>query len=140
MLDLGKIGDEQELSEIHIQAFPDGWNAQQMQKNLSAPHNYVIKQSSTGFVLFQVLGDECEILTIAIVPEMQGKMLGSALLTEMLAMCEQMQVRKVFLEVSVSNKKAQNLYEKFAFTEYNRRKNYYADGSDAVLLQRTLQD
>jgi ribosomal-protein-alanine N-acetyltransferase len=40
--------------------------------------------------------------------------------------------------VRVSNLAAQRLYLKFGFAEVGRRKRYYRDGEDALLMTRTL--
>ena len=46
-------------------------------------------------------------------------------------------VEKVFLEVRKSNSNAIALYEKFGFSVYAERKNYYTDnGEDALLMQK----
>jgi ribosomal-protein-alanine N-acetyltransferase len=43
---------------------------------------------------------------------------------------------EAFLEVKASNKGAQRLYAKLGFEEVGRRRRYYSDGSDAVLMRR----
>ncbi|HET8995878.1 MAG TPA: ribosomal-protein-alanine acetyltransferase, partial [Acetobacteraceae bacterium] len=42
------------------------------------------------------------------------------------------------LEVAVDNAAARRLYESTGFTQVGRRKRYYADGSDALVLQVAL--
>lgn len=44
--------------------------------------------------------------------------------------------RKILLEVSEKNKVAINLYKKNGFKMISRRKNYYLDGSDAIVMIR----
>ncbi len=134
----GKIGDAGELARIHDAAFSNGWSEKQLADLLAFKHNYVIKQSGSCFVLFQILAEECEVITMAVVPDAQGQGSGAQLLEEMLGVCRESGVKKVFLEVSEVNKKARCLYEKFAFAEYNQRKAYYADGQNALLLQLQL--
>ncbi|MBO0713017.1 MAG: hypothetical protein J2P47_17235, partial [Acetobacteraceae bacterium] len=40
----------------------------------------------------------------------------------------------MFLEVAVTNGRAQRLYQRAGFAETGRRRRYYADGSDALIL------
>jgi ribosomal-protein-alanine N-acetyltransferase len=44
----------------------------------------------------------------------------------------------MFLEVSATNDAARRLYDGAGFVEVGRRPRYYADGTDAVLMQRAL--
>ena len=47
--------------------------------------------------------------------------------------------KAVFLEVSIGNLAAQALYRRFGFVEVGRRKRYYADSSDALVLRMKIQ-
>ncbi|MCS6997720.1 MAG: GNAT family N-acetyltransferase, partial [Casimicrobiaceae bacterium] len=42
------------------------------------------------------------------------------------------------LEVRVNNLAAQSLYRKFGFVEVGRRKRFYRDGEDALLMTKPL--
>ncbi|MEN0075727.1 MAG: ribosomal-protein-alanine acetyltransferase, partial [Paracraurococcus sp.] len=44
----------------------------------------------------------------------------------------------MFLEVAAGNAPAQALYAGQGFAEVGRRRRYYADGSDALVLRRDL--
>jgi ribosomal-protein-alanine N-acetyltransferase len=138
-ISIARIDEAKLLAFIHQAAFDKaGWSLEQMQESVKNPHNYVIKHGDVGFVLFQLLGDECEVITLAVLPQFQGKGFAREMIIEMLGICGFMKVKKVFLEVSTKNTTALNLYRKFTFIEYNRRSKYYADGSDAILLQLML--
>ena len=41
----------------------------------------------------------------------------------------------IFLEVNSINMKAISLYKKYGFCEYGRRKNYYGNQEDAILMK-----
>lgn len=142
-LGFGKIGDAKLLAAIHQSAFAGEpskpYSVEQMHESLRAPSNYAIRNGEVGFLLFQLVGDECEIITLAVLPQFQQKGLARELMIELIGVCKAMNVKKIFLEVSVNNEKAINLYKKFTFVEYNRRSKYYADGSDAVLLQLLIE-
>ena len=46
--------------------------------------------------------------------------------------------QKILLEVSQSNVNAERFYERFDFSTVGIRKNYYKDGSDALLKEKKL--
>lgn len=85
-----------------------------------------------GYLWYSFLLDESELLRIGVQTSEQGHGAGSflleAYLKELASQCS-----KFFLEVSENNKKAIQLYEKAQYKPYLTRKNYYSDGSDALL-------
>ena len=90
-----------------------------------------------GFYECSVVLDEAELFDIAIDERYQGKALSKILMEDLLNRCKEKQVRTIFLEVNTNNIKAINLYTKFGFKEYSRRKNYYGD-NDAILMKLEL--
>ena len=45
----------------------------------------------------------------------------------------------MFLEVSTRNPAARGLYQQLGFQQVGRRKGYYADGSDALVMSKSLR-
>ena len=52
--------------------------------------------------------------------------------------CEKLNINKLFLEVSHTNFKAEKFYNSFKFSTVGIRRNYYKDGSDALLKEKIL--
>ena len=52
--------------------------------------------------------------------------------------CEKLNIKKLFLEVSQKNIIADKFYRKFDFFTVGIRKNYYKDGSNALLKEKKL--
>ncbi|MCE4617254.1 MAG: ribosomal protein S18-alanine N-acetyltransferase [Desulfurococcales archaeon] len=76
------------------------------------------------------------ILSIAVLPEFQGKGIGSRLLAEGLKRMRKLHhVDNVYLEVRVSNIMAINFYKKFGFEIKTVIPHYYRDGEDAYLME-----
>ena len=48
-------------------------------------------------------------------------------------------IEKIFLEVRAGNFVAQKLYEKRGFTIISKRKGYYADGEDALVMAKEIK-
>ena len=51
---------------------------------------------------------------------------------------EKLNIDKLILEVSQSNYKAEKFYSRFDFSTVGIRRNYYKDGSDALLKEKKL--
>jgi [ribosomal protein S18]-alanine N-acetyltransferase len=91
-----------------------------------------------GMLLGRLTVDEAEVLTLAVAPETRRQGIARELLH---AMCNEARLRggrMMFLEVAVGNVAARDLYRRFGFTEAGRRRNYYVDKSDALLLRMNI--
>ena len=52
--------------------------------------------------------------------------------------CENLNLKKILLEVSKGNVTAERFYSRFDFCTVGIRKNYYKDGSHALLKEKKL--
>ena len=52
--------------------------------------------------------------------------------------CEKLNLKKILLEVSQGNVTAERFYSRFDFSTVGIRKNYYKDGSHALLKEKKL--
>ena len=52
--------------------------------------------------------------------------------------CENLNINKLFLEVSHTNITAEKFYNSFNFSTVGIRRKYYKDGSDALLKEKKL--
>ena len=92
-----------------------------------------------GFLAGRESAGEWEIENIAVIASARRTGLGSRLLREFLHQIQSSGGREVFLEVRESNKAARALYEKWAFQELGRRKQYYTDPvEDGLIMKLSL--
>ena len=99
----------------------------------------VIGGEITGYVFARALGDEGEILNVAIQPDKRGRGLGRRLLEASLAHLRGSGVRAVYLEVRASNIGGQDFYRRMGFQEIGRRRSYYdKPREDALVLTREI--
>jgi [ribosomal protein S18]-alanine N-acetyltransferase len=91
-----------------------------------------------GYLCPQVVVDAGEILDVAVDPAARGKGVGRLLVATALAWCRRQGAEHVGLEVRVGNVEAIRLYQSFGFAEVGRRKRYYDDGEDAVVMEYTF--
>ncbi|MCX7671065.1 MAG: ribosomal protein S18-alanine N-acetyltransferase [Anaerolineae bacterium] len=83
---------------------------------------------------FWLMVDEAHIATIATHPDWRGCGLGLYLMLGLLDAARARGARISTLEVRASNTAAQNLYLKLGYELVGRRRRYYRDGEDALLM------
>ena len=91
-----------------------------------------------GICVFQIIIDEAQINYFVINQKFREKGFGSYLMRFLIKHCEKLNVNKLFLEVSQTNIKAEKFYASFDFFTVGIRRNYYKDGSNALLKEKIL--
>ena len=91
-----------------------------------------------GICVLQVVLDEAQINYFAINKNFRNKGFGSHLMKYLIKVCEKIEVNKLILEVSQSNVTAERFYSRFDFFTVGTRRNYYKDGTDALLKEKKL--
>ncbi|WP_241665510.1 GNAT family N-acetyltransferase [Teichococcus oryzae] len=130
--------DAEALAILHAASFPaaERWGADAIRLMLEMPGAFGLLSARLGFILCRVVVDEAEVLTLAVRPEARRMGLGAALLGGALGLAAARGGARMFLEVSAKNAAAQALYAAAGFSVVGRRRRYYADGSDALVLSR----
>ena len=141
-----KEEDISEIAEIEASLFKNqAWSLELIRSELERPENLVIVVKDDflgviGYIIIKVLLDEAEILRFGVKKENQGKGIGKGLLIVALDELRRRGLKKVFLEVSADNIKAQRLYEKFEFKKIGERKDYYSPGKPAFVMCKILEE
>tara|TARA_B100000161_G_scaffold246283_1_gene201709 strand:+ start:234 stop:674 length:441 start_codon:yes stop_codon:yes gene_type:complete len=91
-----------------------------------------------GICVFQVVLDEAQINFFVVNQEFRNKGFGTYFMKYIIKRCEKLNIRKLYLEVSRSNLIAEKFYTRFDFCTVGIRRNYYKDGSDALLKEKKL--
>ena len=91
-----------------------------------------------GICVFQVVLDEAQINYFVVNQEFRKRGFGALLMNYLIMQCEKLNINKLLLEVSQSNITAEKFYSRFDFSTVGIRKNYYKDGSDALLKEKKL--
>ena len=157
------------LAKIHAQAMPEGraWSTKAFADLLTTPGTFLTVHPSSlskyageregqspsstastqsaqnliAFALGRVTLDEAELLTLAVLPDHQGKGIGRQCLADFEAMAHKNGAQHAFLEVAASNDTARALYQLNGWTKDGTRPNYYASTSgreDAILMSKPL--
>lgn len=122
---------------------PSSWGSDAVRKSRDEPGVFALVAEGPdgaigGFVLWRRIADEGEILSLAAAPGARRSGAAKALLAEVVLAAEAMRLKALFLEVRADNVAARALYEKARFEIVGRRRRYYRDGSDALVLRRAV--
>jgi ribosomal-protein-alanine N-acetyltransferase len=136
------LTDVDVMATVHAAAFParDAWSRDVFSLQLANPGVFGLLHRSGGVILARVAADEAEILTVAVLPALRRGGIATALLHEATIIAAAMGSRSVFLEVSVTNSAARQVYARAGFAEAGRRPNYYSDNSDALVLRLDIAE
>ncbi len=125
------------LAAIHAAAFPprEAWGEDAIALQLALPGAFGLIDDRGGMLLGRMVADEAEVLTLAVSPSARRQGVATALLRAAKAHVGERHGNVMFLEVATGNAAALALYHREDFTEVGRRRHYYADSSDALVLR-----
>ena len=131
--------DLEQVIAIEQESFSLPWTADHFIDELNSPHSFPLAAtggdgSVVGFICPFLILDEGHILDVVVGSAHRGKGIGRLLTATALAMLRERGAVRVSLEVRVSNGAAITLYRRLGFVEAGRRKRYYENGEDALLM------
>lgn len=133
------LEDIDQVVKIEQSSFTTPWSKDAFYNELI--HNqfakYIVMEDGykvVGYCGQWVIMDEAHITNVAILPEYRGKKLGEALMRQSMLFAIGIGVKKMTLEVRVSNAVAQALYRKLGFQPGGIRKQYYSDNLEDALV------
>ena len=138
------LDDVPAVTALEQRLFPvDAWPLQMFLDELSQPETrrYLVAQGSDGIVGYaglMCIEPNADVQTIAVVPEYEGRGIGTTLLTALIDEARRRRAADVLLEVRADNPRAQQLYVRFGFEQIHIRPRYYRDGVDALIMRLQL--
>jgi ribosomal-protein-alanine N-acetyltransferase len=98
-----------------------------------------IEDKAAGYILLLThkKSAKLRIYSLGVKEEFQGKGIGLKLLEKSFAYAEKTGKKSIKLEVNAANYHAIRLYEKAGFVKSGIASNYYPDGADALLLEKS---
>ena len=129
------------MAAIHAQAFDQPWSRDSFDALLGEPGAGGLVAALDGFILWRTVGDEAEILTLAVTPSVRRTGVGRALLELACRHAQRAGAATMFLEVSDRNDAAVALYEGAGFARAGLRRGYYASldpPQDALVMRLAL--
>ena len=138
------IEASQKLADFHASCFTNSekrYSEKSMLFFIEKPL-YHIFYNHISLAIIQVTGEEAELITLAVENKWRRKRIGCELLKSIIIYLEDLDIKKLFLEVATTNKIALKLYHKVGFTACGLRKGYYGQGtdkkSDATIMSYTM--
>ena len=137
--------DLSRVAQIEKSCFADPWSEESFRRLIGVPPAIFLvalfppDEHITGYVVAFSVGEEAEILNVAVDPAFRGRGLAGQMLDGALIELGARGVRTAFLEVRESNGAARALYKSRGFMEIGRRSSYYRRPvEDALVLKRSL--
>jgi len=133
--------DADAVAKLHAQGFYRGWPREDFAAYIAGDGTPVYvacdsKRRIAGFAMVRHLGEEAELITIAVDRKWRGKGVGMALMRALVEDLLMTPAKKLFLEVAADNEPALRLYTGLGFTRVSERKGYYPrpDGTPATAI------
>jgi ribosomal-protein-alanine N-acetyltransferase len=134
-----KVNDLDKIYDIEKRVFSNPWSKQSIKNELNRISlNFISEKNDhlIGYFFSHIFDKEVHILNLAI--DIPYQHCGNGKEFFYLIIKKYMEYANVFLEVKKTNFPAINLYLNFGFKEIDRRKMYYSDGQDAIVMSRIV--
>ncbi len=126
----------EKLADLHAQCFPHKpWTATDFADLKKSGCDIIASQN--GFIVYRVVSDEAEIITIGVAPNARRGGIAAAMLAIAENDASKRGAKKIFLEVAESNNAARALYETSGYHTVGTRPKYY-DGVDAIIMEKQI--
>jgi [ribosomal protein S18]-alanine N-acetyltransferase len=132
--------DLEAVLEIESASFSRPWTRQHFRDEMESSFGHPVvaldaAQAVAGYLCLKQVLDEAEILDVAVDVSQRGKGVGRILVQSGLDAARARGAAVVSLEVRLGNLEATALYLRLGFREIGRRKQYYDNGDDAILME-----
>jgi [ribosomal protein S18]-alanine N-acetyltransferase len=143
MIRLARAGDFDALAALEEEAFgADAWSREQVADELAGATRHVAVAEAddeiVGYAAISVVGDVADLTRILVADAHRRSGVASTLLGTLHEAARQAGAERILLEVAESNVAACEFYRAHGYVEISRRRGYYADGDDALVLARAL--
>jgi [ribosomal protein S18]-alanine N-acetyltransferase len=139
---LMRLPDLAEVLAAEREAYPVPWTHGNFVDSLAAGYPAEVLRDPQGELLGYWVAmpgvDELHLLNITVAPAWQRRGLALVMLDRIVGACRQRGLTQLWLEVRVSNLRAQAVYQRYGFAEVGRRRAYYpvlqGPREDALLM------
>ncbi|MGH9441858.1 MAG: ribosomal protein S18-alanine N-acetyltransferase [Thermoanaerobaculia bacterium] len=136
------------IAAIEAASFPVPWKREFFAGELRESNRYhrVLDRQAggspgiAGYLFAVTLFDEFHINKIATHPSVRSEGHGARLMNDAISAGRSQMSASIVLEVRLSNSSAIRFYSRFEFIDIGRRRRYYKDGEDAMVMMRPLLD
>ncbi len=131
------LSDADLIADLERRAAHQPWSPRAVASSLATQGTraLLVGEPPSGYVVYNVVADQGEILTLAVTPEARRRGHARTLLDAVLRDWRSRHVESGWLEVRADNEPALALYAAAGWRVTGRRPAYYADGMDAVICR-----
>lgn len=143
---IGSVSDIPDILEIEALCYEGKtpWDKKALEHEIKSNNRaiYLIVRESTkavGFIGAWLVDKETHITNVAVIPDYQKRGIATFLIAELQKISEQENIKKMSLEVRISNENAQRLYNTLGFQKGIIKKDYYTgDKEDALEMNKFI--
>ena len=133
----------EKIKEKLKENFDEFWNENVLKSELENPAStYIVavdeQNSVIGYAGIWQPIDEAHITNIVTKKDKRNNKIGTKMLEKLINIAKERNLKEITLEVNVNNIIAINLYKKYNFKEVGRRKRYYNNMDDAIIMTYKL--
>lgn len=129
-----------DILQVEAESFSHPWTEKMFQEELSgktAVYRVAVENGqAVGYMGMWILADEGHITNVAVAKDFRRQGIAAALVEDFIRLAKERQLVFITLEVRESNYGAISLYEKKGFVPVGRRKRYYENKEDAILMTK----
>lgn len=138
-----KYEDILKISEMEKECFPkEPWSYKMLVSSFGEDsfHGVLAEDGNeiAGYGGITVAADCADVANLAVTSIYRNSGIGTAILDGLIEIARGLGVKKVFLEVRVSNSTAMLLYLKHGFKGVYARTRYYSDGEDCLVMVKEI--
>lgn len=138
------LEDYENIKDILSSDFDDFWTSNILKSELTGENKkYIVAKREdviVGFAGIMFCLPDIEIMNIVTKKMERGNGIGTFLLDKLIEISKNNNAENVILEVNENNSIAINLYKKSGFEEIGRRKKYYNNTDDAILMSKKVNN
>ena len=143
-----QVADVDRVLAVEVQAYGFPWSRGNFIDSLAAGHWAEVMEDGDGGLIGYWLAmpavDEVHLLNLTVAPAHQGQGHARTLLDRLEARAREGGLASLWLEVRLSNERAQRLYTRRGFVQQGLRRGYYPAAAsrreDAVVMSLALQE
>jgi len=105
------------------------------------PEGFIVAEEQNeilGYAIGKTKENTAEIIYLAVKPDFQQKGIGTQLIESLFDLFRKKGVKKASLNVRTGNKKAVAFHQKIGFRIIKEIKNFYRNGDNAYLMEKTM--
>ena len=139
---LAAEGDVGAIMALEQGAIAHPWPKEDLRRLISDDDKFALvmegEDGIEGYIGVSVVVGEASVGNLVVRADRRGRGLGTKLVEALIEELRRQGAEVIFLEVEHTNEPAIAVYTKCGFEEYNRRRDYYGAGRDAILMKRAV--